>query len=122
MTDVHVERLLTQGQVERMILRISDELEDETHRYADLGDLVVDAELDYKRAYALAMINAAVAEDGTKRLVAERDAWVTTETIDLLRIWKIHEARHDSTKQALLSLRARLDALRTLVANIRSST
>jgi len=116
------ERLLTQGEVEREIMRLSDELEDETHRYADVGELVVNAELDYKGAHAASIISAAANSDGTKRTVAERDAWATTETIDLMRTWRIHEARQEATKQSLLSLRNRLDALRTLAANIRAST
>lgn len=114
------ERLLTQAEIEERILSLSEELEAETYRYADLGDLAATAEADYKLASARMMIGLSSA--GHKMTSPEKQARVDAECDAPYRVWKINEARRQASKEALLSMRARLDSLRTLSANIRSQT
>ena len=116
-----VRRLLTSADVEQQILDIADALEAETHRYDDLAALAADSEADYKLGYARAIVNIA-AHGSTKLTAAEKQARAELHAADELRVWKINEARRSASKEALLSLRARLDALRTLSATLRSQT
>lgn len=115
------ERLLTQGEVEEQIVAISDAMEHETARYAAIADAAATAEADYKLRVSRALI--AIANSGPTRITAaERQARAEITAAEELRIWKITEARRQACKEALLTLRARLDALRSLSANIRSQT
>lgn len=114
-------RVLAQVEVEQQILDICDALDAETHRYSEVADLAADAEADYKLAYARAVVTAA-AHGSIKMTAPERQARAELAAAEQLRVWKIAEARRAATKEALLSLRARLDALRTLNASIRNAT
>lgn len=113
--------LLTAGQVENQILRISDELDDETHRYAQVAEMAAEAEANFKGAYHRAFLEAADA-DGARVTVPEREARAHLAADEAFRVWKIMEARQDAGKQAQQSMRARLDALRTIAANIRAQS
>ena len=62
------------------------------------------------------------AHGSLKLTAAEKQARAELHAADELRVWKINEARRGASKEALLSLRARLDALRTLSATLRSQT
>lgn len=114
-------KLLTQGDIEAAILALSEALEDETHRYADLADEAAEAEADWKIKSARAAIGYASA-DGPKLTQAQIAARVELHAADELRRYKITEARRQATREALMSLRARLDAMRTLSANVRAQT
>jgi hypothetical protein len=114
------ERPLTQHDVERLIVRIGDELEEETYRYATLSDTAAAAEADYKLKAARLFLT--LAAEGTKLLAAEKQAKVDVGSAEEYRTWKIAEARRQASREALLSYRARLDATRTLSANIRHQT
>lgn len=114
------DRLLTQGDIETAIMRLSEELEAETYRYADLADLAANSEADYKIEAARLMIG--LSNTSLKMTAPERQARVDANTETSYRTWKINEARRQASKEALLSLRARLDSLRTLSANIRTQT
>jgi len=114
---VHV---LTQGDIENMILALSQEIEDSTYTYSDLSDTAAIAEADFKFAAARAMID--LADKGAKMNAQERQARVDVSAAPQFRDWKIAEARRQAMKEMLLSLRARLDATRTLSANVRHQT
>lgn len=114
------DRLLTQGEIEAAIMRLSEELEEITYRYADLADLAATAEADYKLQAARLMVGFAASP--SKMTALEKQARVDAQCDGQYRVWKINEARRQSAKEALLSLRARLDSLRTLSANIRNQT
>lgn len=117
----HADRLLSQGEVEQQIMALSRALEDETDRYARLGELAATTEMDYRHGWALAILNPII--EGTEKVTVDlRDAYATRHTFDAQKLYRIQAARHDASKQALLSLRTRLDALRTLAANIRAQT
>jgi hypothetical protein len=113
-------RLLTQGEIERMILDITNQLEEETYTYATLSDEAASAEADYKLSAARQLL--AIAASGRKLTAPEKQATVDVACSEAFRIWKIAEARRGACKEALLSLRARLDAQRSLAANIRAQT
>lgn len=114
-------RVLAQVEVEQQILDVCDALDVETHRYSEVADLAADAEADYKLAYARAVVGLA-AHGSMKMTAADRQARAELSAAEQLRVWKIADARRAATKEALLSLRARLDALRTLNASIRNNT
>jgi hypothetical protein len=114
------DRLLSQGEIETAIMRLSEELESVTYQYADLADKAATAEADYKLHSARLMV--ALANSPMKMTAPERQARVDAQSDDQYRIWKINEARRQASKEILLSLRARLDSLRTLSANIRNQT
>jgi hypothetical protein len=113
-------KLLNQGQVENMILEICDSLDDMTQTYADISDATASAEADYKLRVARAVIT--LANTDAKMTALERQARADIASAQELRTWKTTEASRQATKEHLLSLRARLDALRTLNASIRSAT
>ena len=114
-------RLLTQGDIETAILALSDELESQTYAYSELSDTAAVAEADYKIRLARALVGFA-ADPSIKMTATERQARVDLHCAAELRSWKIAEARRQATKETLLSLRSRLDAMRTLSANVRHST
>lgn len=123
MTGERTFRLLTQAEVEEDIGRICRAMEAETHRYDDLAREAAETEADYKGAFARAMIATAAASRGDRSVTAnEKEAIATAETITELRVWKLSQAKLAATKEALLSMRAHLDAMRSLSANIRSQT
>jgi len=112
---------LTQGHIEQAIMALSDELEAETERYSDVADLAANAEADYKHAFAETLVRVA-ADPTVKRTADERRALADLRSADARRVWLIAEARRTASRETLLSLRARLDALRTLSANVRAQT
>lgn len=111
---------LTQGQIETMILRLADELERETYAYADLSDAAAKAEADYKLIHATTTLR--LVNYPGKMTVMEKQANIDASCSDHFRTWKIAEARRQSCKELLISIRARLDAQRSLAANVRAQT
>ena len=107
--------------IEYSILDICDAMESETEQYAQLSELAANAEAKFKLTYAKAHVDMA-ANHSIKMTVHERQARADLVSNDEFRIFKICEARRMSSKEALLSLRARLDALRTLSASLRNQT
>ena len=114
-------RLLTQGDIEGAILALSEDLEAQTDTYAALADEAAEAEADYKLKHARATVGYAAA-DGPKMTAAQIAARVELAAATELRRYKLADARRQATREHLLSLRARLDAMRTLSANVRAQT
>lgn len=113
-------RVLAQVEIENEIVACLDALERETDRYDRLATDAASAEADYKLAYAKAVI--VLSDSASRMTAAEKQARAEVHAGDPLRAWKVLEARRGATKEALLSLRARLDALRSLSANVRAQT
>ena len=111
---------LTTVEIERRILTLLDALEAETYSYADLSDLAAQAEADYKIKSSKSLVHESASNP--KMTIGERQARVEIGCAVELRAWKVSEARRQASKEALLSLRARLDALRSLSANVRAQT
>lgn len=112
---------ITPIDIEYQILDICDAMEAETEQYAQLSEQAANSEAKYKFTYARALVDMA-ASHSTKMTVQERQARADLIANDDFRVFKINEARRVSSKEALLSLRARLDALRTLSASVRHQT
>lgn len=107
--------------IEYQILDICDAIEAETEQYSMLSELAANAEAKYKLTYAKALVDMA-ANRSSKMTVQEKQARADLISNDEFRVFKISEARRVSSKEGLLSLRARLDALRTLSASLRHQT
>jgi thiamine biosynthesis lipoprotein ApbE len=112
--------LLTQGETEQMILQICDEIEQQTYLYAEQSEVSAIAEADYKIARSRSYVM--LSERHPKMTASEREMRADLSSADHIRQWKLHEARRQATRESLLSLRARLDALRSISANIRHQT
>jgi hypothetical protein len=114
-------RLLTQGEIEANIAELSDLLEEQTYLYAEQSEAAAITESDYKIRMARAIVG--FANDPTIKMTQhERQARCDLHCASEFRDWKLAEAQRQSTKEALLSLRSRLDAMRTLSANVRHAT
>jgi len=108
-------------EVEEQLMRLSDALDNETHAYDTLAEVAAAAEATHKLAVAVATLRSYDLEPKGPTL-ALRQARVDHETADTLRAWKIADARRGSKREMLLSLRSRMEALRTLAASLRAQT
>ena len=104
--------MLTQVKVEQELMRLSELMEQRTNELADLAEQAAIAEADHKSAYAHAFVNTT----GTGQF---RENMATVMTCDALMRRKLKEATYQSCKESLHSIRAQLDALRTISANLR---
>lgn len=108
-------------QVAVAIADMSDQLEARTAEYAVDIEQAARSSSAYKLAWSQAMMD--IINRSTSRMtVAEREARVEILTNDQRVIAEIHEAKAKATKEALNSLRVRLDACRSLGANLRAQT
>lgn len=114
-------RSLVLAQVEDELMRLSDALERETHAYDALAIAAAEAEADAKYAVAVITLQSYDAEPKGPT-VALRQARIDAATTDELRRWKIADARRGAKREMLLSLRSRMEALRTLAASLRVQT
>ena len=125
--------VLSQGEIEAAIMSLSDSLEDLTTEYTTRSDAAAEAETDYRLAYYRAIIAMKASgvnlPDSDGVLVhhfrpSEKlcEAIAVADSADLFRAYKVTAAAADSTKQAIYTRRERLNALRTLAANVRSLT
>jgi hypothetical protein len=116
-------RPLAQVEIERAIITIGDEMEALTEDYARLSDEEAQAEIDFKRRFSKAIVVLAergTMPSGSKSTADWREAKANEIADDERARFRILEARLRSTKEALITKRARLDALRTIAANVRS--
>lgn len=111
---------LTQGDIETQILEVSEALEDETERYASICTESAIAEADWKYRQARSYI--VLTEQEGRMTAAEKDHRVTMANFSEFRSYRLLDARRTASKESLNSLRTRLDALRTLSANVRNQT
>jgi hypothetical protein len=112
--------ILTRVEVEERICRLTDVLEERTGDYRRLAHKAAEAEASYRAHHAmctLAIINGA----GDKKMtVDERAARADASSNEEYKTFLIATAARNSCRESLLSLRATLDALRTLAASIRA--
>jgi len=120
MTDTRHTRPLTQVEVEERIAHVIDAMEIHTEEYDTLARDAAEAEADYRKQAATAML--AVIQHGEKMTVGERAARADLYCADEHRTHLIATAARNSKREYLLTLRAHLDALRTLNASIRGQT
>lgn len=121
---------LTYGRIEdgiRKGLNLQVEL---TEQFAETGDALAAADVEYKRAYAVA--RATYRAEGEPRLDREQGFKKYTQdaledlanesTINEYSAYLHAKAAHDAVRQKLTSVRTRLDALRSLMASHRQVT
>jgi len=117
MTEAHD---LTQLDVENEILRLSAQLESATYEFRDYLTAAARAEAAYRLEYARAFTRLRMGPDKLSEKTCDMRA--TVECGDLLAARLGADALSRSNEEICRSLRSRLDAVRTLSANIRSQT
>lgn len=107
--------LLTQAEVEEAGEQLRENLENATYKLADTAVILAKAEVAFKKQYATlyARLRGPVEERKQSSLLA---------SVDEFEGWKLAEAVHYSQQELLRTLRAEIDWLRTLAANIRAQT
>lgn len=108
---------VTQVDLEAEILRICGRMETDIDLLVTLGEQRAEAEAEYKYRHARAMMDQ---EAIGKVPVATKEAFAHLRASDQFKTWKLLEAREKATQQSLLASRSRLDAMRTICANVRA--
>jgi hypothetical protein len=103
---------LAQAEIEAEIVRLSELLEGTTDDIAECSVAAASADATFKATYAARFLVA----DGP---IGQREQQATSECETEYRDWKIADARLRATQERGRNLRAQLDSLRTLAANIR---
>jgi len=112
--------LITQGEVEQQMQRLSDDLEAATELYGQQSDDAAEREYEYKHRYASRIVR--LADTGRTMTAQTRAAMADLEASAEFRLHLLANARKQTTKEVMLSLRHRIDAMRTLAANVRYQT
>ena len=115
---------LSAHEVEEMIQHTLATLEELVEDYADIAERAAVSEVDFKReqAQTLLAVTDAAAQRGRKMTADERSARVEVAVNDLRRVAAIAGASRESAREAMNTHRTRLEALRTLAANVRAVT
>lgn len=117
------QRLVHQEDIENEILRLSDLLETATNLLADVSEEAAEAEADYRVSYAHEFYSPTRPDgDETKLTEKLRESLATIACDEILHRHKIAAARQLSLQEKCRQLRAQLDAVRTLSANVRGQT
>ena len=103
---------ISQVEIESEIMRLMGVLEVETEAFETLA-------VDGAKKEALLKANWAKEYISAKGSIKEREAWSDYKLSDEAYSYKIAEALVKAKREKLLSVRASLDALRTLNANVR---
>ena len=111
--------MLNPQQVEAEIIRLSNMLEDRVSDFTRVIRAAAVAEAEYKRSFAVAMIQVIESHTGTRMTVAEREARVELLTADNHRDYLVAQAVAKSVKESLNALDSQIRALQTLAANHR---
>ena len=108
--------MVNQGQIESEILRLSRMLEANTDEHALAAEKEAAAEVNWKAEEAVSMLQSEQKSAGLREaeaLVAHRE---------LFAAYRASQAILGAITEKNRTLRAQLDALRTLSANVRSQT
>jgi len=103
---------ISQVEIEQELLRLIDALETETEKFEVLAVDAAKKEAEYKSNWAKEYLAA-------KGSIKEREAWADYKLDQVAFDFKIAEALVKTKREALLSLRTSIDAMRTLNANVR---
>ena len=120
MTDLRHTRPLSQVEVEERIQAVIEAMESTTEDFDAIAKEAAEAEADYKRQHAMGVL--AVINHGEKMTAAQRDARIDLHCADVHKRYLVTQAARNSCREHLLTLRAHLDALRTLNASVRNQT
>lgn len=119
MTDT-MTHVLTPVDCERMLGNALRKLDEATHEYADISQKAAQAEADYRKAQGQKVL--AILRHGEFASAKERDARIEYELSDERQTYLLLDAARNSAREALLSLRTRIEALRTITASVRGQT
>ena len=114
---------LIQTDVERLMVKLGKQLEEGTEDFSKLAEEKAVAESEYKERYWIALVKQIDSEGtGMHRLTApQKEARASLVAREEFRRFKLMEAREKAAQQFLITIRARLDSLRTIAANVRAS-
>ena len=114
---------LVQGEVEQLMSVLGRQLEEGTEEYAKLAEERAIAEADYKERYWTALIRQVDSStgNGPRYTAAQKEARAGLAAKEEFRRFKLSEVREKAAQQFLVTIRARLDSLRTIAANVRAS-
>jgi len=110
---------LSQAEVETLILKLTDALADGTDDYRELCDKVATAEMNYKHSFHSAIVTLAHGSKLTADL-RKSTAWLRSEVEE--RAYTTLAASKESGREYLRTLTTRIEALRTISANVRGQT
>lgn len=110
---------LAQHDVETLILDLSDRLAEATEEYRDLCDSTSRAEMDYRHAYHSAVVTLASGAKVTAD-VRKSTAWLRSENAE--RAYVTLAAAKEAAREHLRTITTRIEALRTVSANVRGQT
>lgn len=109
---------ITQVEVEESILYLCDELESECERYAEVSQERAIAETEYKERFWVSIVK--LMDSPTYKTASQREAAANLWSKGEWRKYKLLEAQEKATQQKLMMLRSRLEAVRTIAANVRA--
>jgi hypothetical protein len=104
---------ISQVDIENELMRLMDRLEDETEQFETVAMDLAKKEALYKSNWAKEYLSA-------KGSIKEREAWADYKLDQQLFEYKCAEAIVKAKREALLSIRSSMDAIRTLNANVRT--
>jgi hypothetical protein len=107
---------IIQTEVEERLLKLADRMDVELDRFAEASHERAHFEAEHKLAYSKSI----VASSTNKETVAHKEAMAHLRAKEAFHGWKLAEAKEKATQQALIAIRAQMDALRTISANVRA--
>lgn len=111
---------IIQTDVEGLLLTLGDQLDEGTVAFEKVAEERAIAEADWKERYWSALVR--LVDDGpNRRTAAQREAMAGLMAKEELRRFRLLEAREKAAQQHLITIRARMDSLRTVSANVRAS-
>ena len=114
---------IIQTEVEQLMSVLGRELEEGTEQYAKIAEERAIAEADYKERYWTVLLRVVDSHSGNgpRWTAAQKEARAGLAAKEEWRRFKLLEAREKAAQQFLITVRARLDSLRTIAANVRAS-
>ena len=112
---------LTHGDIVAEMNKAIVEQQNLTAQFGALADAMSKTKVDYKAAFARARIEARESGvfEGRKVTVDMAEDLATLKTEAELHAFTLAEARYDTCRQALATVRARMEVLRSLMASHR---
>jgi hypothetical protein len=112
------EYMITPVDCERMLLQAMDRLDNETHEYMEVQQRAAEAEALYRRAKGYKYL--AVRKAGLT--IRDAESRVDIELHDERLAYLAADAMRHGARESLVSLRVRIESLRTLSASVRAQT
>lgn len=106
--------MLSQVEIEGELQRLTDRLEIQTEKLAELAVRAAEAEVAYKFEYAKVFVGI----EGAAMMLREQESMLATAP--LRREWKVADALHDSQLEAIRTIRAQLDSLRSILSSVKA--